>query len=202
MSQSELVASVWQASATLPAAFLATWIAAGPRIDLPPARGWRPAKARDYQCGTLTYDGHNGTDFRVPTLAAQRAGVRVLAAATGRVLRVRDGVADVLQPSNALSSDDRACGNGIVIAHAGNWETQYSHLAKGSVSVKPGDLVPNPRSSAALSRGSREVPDARAFPDRAGLIDVGGFVDLDARKTHWRRCLRAQWRAFTTMEQE
>jgi hypothetical protein len=99
------------------------------------------AEARDYQCGTLTYDGHNGTDFRLPTLAPQRAGVRVLAAAEGQVLRVRDGVADALQPAKSLSSDDRACGNGIVIAHAGGWETQYCHLAKGSVSVKPGDRV-------------------------------------------------------------
>ena len=25
--------------------------------------------ARDYKCGTLTYDDHNGTDFRLPSLA-------------------------------------------------------------------------------------------------------------------------------------
>lgn len=25
--------------------------------------------ARDYQCGTLSYDSHNGTDFRLPTMA-------------------------------------------------------------------------------------------------------------------------------------
>ena len=34
-------------------------------------RSRRPA-ARDFRCGTLSYDGHNGTDFRVPTLAAQK----------------------------------------------------------------------------------------------------------------------------------
>src|SRR4051794_30969188 len=48
--------------------------------------------ARDYQCGSLTYDGHDGTDFRVPTV---KAAVDVLAAAPGRVLRLRDGVPDV-----------------------------------------------------------------------------------------------------------
>jgi len=42
------------------------------------------SKARDYQCGTLTSDGHNGTDFRLPNLAARRAGVSVLAAADGQ----------------------------------------------------------------------------------------------------------------------
>src|ERR1700742_3786963 len=40
--------------------------------------------SRDYKCGTLTYDGHNGTDFRLPSLAAQRSGVDVRAAASGR----------------------------------------------------------------------------------------------------------------------
>jgi hypothetical protein len=34
--------------------------------------------ARDYKCGTLTYDRHNGTDFRLPSLASQKAGVEVL----------------------------------------------------------------------------------------------------------------------------
>src|SRR5262249_14978919 len=47
-------------------------------VDHDPSPG-----AKDYQCGTLTYDGHNGTDFRLPTLAAQRSGVNVLAAAEG-----------------------------------------------------------------------------------------------------------------------
>jgi hypothetical protein len=106
-------------------------------VDEDPSEG-----ARDYRCGTLTYDGHDGTDFRVPTLAAQKAGVGVLAAARGRVLRTRDG-----QPDGALAQLGRAavggaeCGNGIVIAHEGGFETQYCHLAKGSVAVHPGDPV-------------------------------------------------------------
>jgi Peptidase family M23 len=100
------------------------------------------SKARDYQCGTLTYDGHNGTDFRLPNLAARRAGVKVLAAADGQVLRTRDGMPDISASSGEVSSvADRECGNGVVILHEGEWETQYCHLAKGSVLVKPGDRV-------------------------------------------------------------
>src|SRR5918998_1454905 len=49
-------------------------------------------EAKDFSCGTLTYDAHNGTDFRVPTLKTQ---VDVLAAADGRVLRARYDVPDV-----------------------------------------------------------------------------------------------------------
>jgi hypothetical protein len=98
--------------------------------------------ARDYRCGTLTYDGHNGTDFRLPSMAAQRAGVGVLAAAKGRVLRTRDGMPDAQLSALAKpAASGRECGNGVVISHGDGWETQYCHLAQGSVRVKPGDEV-------------------------------------------------------------
>ena len=50
--------------------------------------------ARDHACGPLANDGHQGTDFRVRDLAEVTRGVVVLAAAEGRVLRVRDGLPD------------------------------------------------------------------------------------------------------------
>jgi murein DD-endopeptidase MepM/ murein hydrolase activator NlpD len=100
------------------------------------------ASARDYKCGTLTYDAHNGTDFRVPSLAAQRVGVEILAAADGRILRTRDGMPDgVFDKSAREAVRDVECGNGALIEHAQHWETQYCHLANGSLQVKPGDLV-------------------------------------------------------------
>lgn len=98
--------------------------------------------AQDYQCGTLTYQEHGGTDFRVPTLAAQRSGVDVLAAADGRVLRMRDGMEDISIAGRGRESVQNAeCGNGAVIEHGDGWETQYCHMAKGSLTVKPGDAV-------------------------------------------------------------
>jgi hypothetical protein len=100
------------------------------------------ANAQDYQCGTLTYDGHNGTDFRLPTTAIQRAGIDVLAAAEGRVQHVRDGMPDIsVSTPSAPSVDDRECGNGVIIAHADGWESQYCHMALGSLRVKPGEFV-------------------------------------------------------------
>jgi murein DD-endopeptidase MepM/ murein hydrolase activator NlpD len=98
--------------------------------------------ARDYTCGTLVYDGHNGTDIRVPDLAEQRAGVDVLAAADGTVLRTRDDMADVsVATIGKASVEGRYCGNGMVIDHGGGWQTQYCHLARGSVRVKSGERV-------------------------------------------------------------
>ncbi len=98
--------------------------------------------ATDYRCGTLSYDGHNGTDFRLPSMRVQRTGVSVLAAAAGRVARVRDDVADVsVRTKGRESVSGSECGNGVVIAHSDEWETQYCHLARGSLRIKPGQTV-------------------------------------------------------------
>ena len=98
--------------------------------------------ARDYTCGPLAYDGHKGTDIRVPSLVEMREGVAVLAAADGRVKGARDGMADVsLRDIDPAQIKGREAGNGVVLAHPGGWETQYSHLLKGSVTVRPGDQV-------------------------------------------------------------
>lgn len=98
--------------------------------------------AKDYRCGERTNDGHSGTDFRILDLAAQARGVAVLAAADGTVARLRDGVADIsITSPNAPMVAGQECGNGIVLDHGGGWETQYCHLARGSVAVKVGEAV-------------------------------------------------------------
>ena len=96
----------------------------------------------DFACGTLTYDGHKGTDFRVPTLADMARGVAVTAVADGVVRGVRDGMPDIAagQP-DAPDVSGRECGNGVVVDHGGGWETQYCHLRRGSVAVSAGDRV-------------------------------------------------------------
>ena len=49
----------------------------------------------DYGCGGLTYNGHKGTDFRIPDLVVMAAGVSVIAAAEGVVRAVRVGMPDI-----------------------------------------------------------------------------------------------------------
>src|SRR4051794_27387255 len=98
--------------------------------------------SRDYRCGHLTYDSHKGTDIRVIDLPAFRRGVPVLAAAAGRVRAVRDGMPDVsVRDPSAAPVAGREAGNSVVIEHGEGWETQYAHLRKGSVAVRPGDRV-------------------------------------------------------------
>jgi hypothetical protein len=128
---------------------------AGPRFDLPVAC---PADAgcivrsfvdedpgpgaEDWHCGRLTYDGHKGTDIRVPDGVAMAKGVQVLAAAPGTVLRLRDGMDDVsIRVTGADAVKDREAGNSLIIDHGDGWETQYGHLRKGSIIVKPGQTV-------------------------------------------------------------
>ncbi|WJY23186.1 M23 family metallopeptidase [Fontisubflavum oceani] len=102
-------------------------------VDRDPGPG-----ARDFTCGPLSYDTHQGTDIRLPDLEAMAAGVMVTAAAPGVVRGIRDGVPDTGQAGMPEGQD---CGNGVAITHEGGWETQYCHLRMGSVLVATGDTV-------------------------------------------------------------
>ncbi|MBF0165597.1 MAG: M23 family metallopeptidase [Magnetococcales bacterium] len=99
--------------------------------------------AVDYRHGSLTYDGHKGTDFRVRTFRDMRAGVAVLAAADGVVKAIREGMPD--GPASGVVDEqaigERLAGNSVLIDHGAGWESQYGHLLAGSVAVTPGQTV-------------------------------------------------------------
>lgn len=96
----------------------------------------------DYTCGMLSYSGHTGTDFRVRDHVAMQNKVAVLASADGTVAGARDGQADVnvsIRGKSALRGKD--AGNAVRIDHGDGWETQYSHLLRGSIKVRVGQRV-------------------------------------------------------------
>ena len=98
---------------------------------------------QDYSCGARAYNDHKGVDIGLATDSAIRQNVPVLAAAPGRVLRVRDGEINGLAVAKGMSaiSIGRDCGNGVVLEHGGGWETIYCHMARGSIAVRQGQTV-------------------------------------------------------------
>lgn len=106
-------------------------------VDRDPGAG-----ATDFRCGTLSYDGHKGTDFALRTLLDMKRGVDVLSAAPGVVRGTRNSVPDrYYGPDSAEAVKGRECGNGVVIRHEDGWETQYCHMRQGSIRVREGDRV-------------------------------------------------------------
>lgn len=106
-------------------------------VDIDPSK-----EAHDFGCGTGTYDKHTGTDFRVLSIEATKAGVPVLASADGTVKAVRDGVSDILmREAKGQDYKGRECGNGVIIDHGQGWETQYCHMKQGSLRVSVGQAV-------------------------------------------------------------
>lgn len=99
-------------------------------------------QAADYRCGSQTYDGHRGSDFRLIDTKAMQQGVAVKAAHDGVVRAIRDGMDDrSIRETGAQAVANREAGNSVVIVHGNGWESQYAHLRKGSIAVKPGQTV-------------------------------------------------------------
>ncbi len=106
-------------------------------IDHDPGPGWA-----DHTCGHLSYDGHKGIDFQVPTQIEMRQGVAVVAAADGEVIIAEDGQPDLLmQDTGPGKTTNERNGNWVAIRHGDGWVTTYAHLRRDSVAVKTGEQV-------------------------------------------------------------
>ncbi|SDF94514.1 M23 family metallopeptidase [Thalassobaculum litoreum] len=106
-------------------------------VDIDPGPG-----REDYRCGEMSYDGHKGTDIGLANDSRIAEDIPVLAAAAGKVIGTRDGEEDLgsagIEQAKAAGKE---CGNGVRIDHGNGWATQYCHMRKGSVIVRPGQEV-------------------------------------------------------------
>ncbi len=112
---------------------------------------------QDYRCGTLTTNGHDGIDIRLRTMADMNTGYAVTAAAAGQVLRTRDEEPDISSRVRT-NLEGKDAGNAVIVDHGNGWQTQYSHLRRGSVAVHPGQRV--------------------AAGDRLGLVGMSGNAEF------------------------
>ncbi len=94
----------------------------------------RPGIAVDAQGGSVTYDGHDGTDSSPFGNDGMDAGFPIYAAADGVVQFHSEGNADRdLYGSGNI--------NWLYINHGNGWATFYGHLAQNSQTVRDGDTV-------------------------------------------------------------
>ena len=103
-------------------------------VDAEPGAG-----ARDFECGPLAYDNHQGTDFRLRNRAEIAKSYDALATAPGKVVSVIDD-----QPDHGFAraaDNPLGCGNAVMIDHGAGWLSQYCHLARGTSTVRIGQTV-------------------------------------------------------------
>jgi murein DD-endopeptidase MepM/ murein hydrolase activator NlpD len=148
---------IWAIAAVCLGLFALSYTATPPKLSLaflltckPNENCWivtyadhdRSPGIRDYTCGHRTYDGHNGIDIGIGNMRVMEAGVSVIAAADGVVKGIRNNEPDIsIHVRGHEAVNGRECGNGVMLMHANGYSTQYCHLKKGSVSVKPGQQV-------------------------------------------------------------
>ncbi|WP_264210507.1 M23 family metallopeptidase [Leisingera thetidis] len=149
--------------------------------------------AADFTCGSLSYEGHKGTDIALPYLSGMQAGVTVRAAADGVVLGTRDSMADeYATDGNAARIAGKECGNGVVLRHGGGWETQYCHMKQGSIRVESGMKVKagDPLGQVGLS-GNTQFPHLHLSVRKDGEVadpfapDARGSCGPDTGRTLW-----------------
>jgi Peptidase family M23 len=154
---------------------------------------------RDYRCGSMTYDGHKGTDIGIVHggVDSLTGSTSVLSAAAGTVLGTRDGMRDAGMAANTDAGlQGRECGNGVVLAHDHGWTTQYCHLRQGSVAVRTGERVP-----AGTKIGDMGMSGLAAFPHvhfqvaKAGRV-IDPFVGSEERSAD--NCAAAPGALWTT----
>jgi murein DD-endopeptidase MepM/ murein hydrolase activator NlpD len=90
---------------------------------------------KDYNCGTITYNGHRGTDIAIepfPFYKMDNNQVQVIAAAAGTIINKHDGEFD----RNCLSSGSNVTANYLIIQHADGSVALYWHMKKNSLTNK------------------------------------------------------------------
>jgi len=132
-----------------------------------------PVSQTDYMGGSLTYEGHLGTDLDVNSFRDMDAGVPVLAAANGRVLGTED------EQFDRQISLPPVLWNYVSILHEDGTISIYGHLRKHSVAVRPGEYVREGQIIALMgSSGSTWMPHLH-FEVAKWNLDSNGIISTE-----------------------
>jgi hypothetical protein len=93
----------------------------------------------DWDCQSLTYAGHRGSDFGAGSFTGMDAGRDVTAAADGTVIATHDGEFDRCTTGDCYGGG--GFGNYVYLEHADGKITIYGHLKQWSVLASVGDTV-------------------------------------------------------------
>ncbi len=141
---------------------------------------WSFSGASDYQCGTKTYDGHQGTDYVLKGFYQKQNGVDVLAVDSGVVTYIHDGAFD----EETSGDTSLLLGNFICIKHIDNYYSYYGHLKNTSMTVAVGDRVsPSQKIAEVGSSGNSTDPHLHfeLWYDSLYLVDpFGGLCGNDS----------------------
>lgn len=119
---------------------------------------------RDWNCGDLTFNGHQGHDVYLRSFSEQRIGVPLFTPRDGIVIDVRDG-----EPDENTANDPSMRANYVTIRHDADEITQYVHLRKG-IPVAVGQLVTEGTQIGWVGSSGRSVGPHVHFEARVGDV--------------------------------
>ena len=154
-------------------------------VDVDQAEG----KHADFTCAMKTEDEHKGTDFGLRSRGEMNAGVDVLAAADGKVMRLRDGENDSVKTEEefeAIKEARKECGNAVLIDHGNGLNTLYCHLKNGSLTVAIDEEVKAGQKIAQVGQSGLS-----RFPHlHFGVVEGGAVIDPFTGETPAAGCGR------------
>lgn len=94
------------------------------------------ASLLDWNCGAVTYDGHQGVDIEIRDFVDMDEGVAIVCAAPGTVVAAHDGEYD-----RRTQWESGVVANYAIVQHADGSLAYYWHMRNGSVRVASGQTV-------------------------------------------------------------